>query len=410
MMKISVIIICHNNRHIDRVILSALGQLGAGDELFVVDDYSDAETRRLIENIVDHRVNLLTPPKRGNRACNRNFAKERSTGELLVFIDGDVLIGDGSLGRIRSYDFDGISGLCASVAAMRKTPAELAIDLGCYTERIGIDSLSIDKWHEKYPDDRGDKDGSLPWNRFYTAFSVIPRWAYDACGGFDENFPGWGGEDIDLGYRLSKIGALKISPELRAVHIPHGRNIPMEEINGRKNMYYMLGKYRNREMEELLSFALKPYVSDAIDKVKDVMGGLERTDIQSPLGASDILYYPISREDAGGRIVYYENGREISEDFLGLALPFPDSHFELAITTTDLFTYPVGMMTRILQELLRVSDRVKIEKAEPRRISWGKVEDKFKYVFCYYKNYLFADSISDFSIEDGDGFYTVTGR
>lgn len=45
-----------------------------------------------------------------------------------------------------------------------------------------------------------------------TANSLVWRRAFEAVGGFDERFPLAGGEDVDLGFRLSQIGVLSYAP------------------------------------------------------------------------------------------------------------------------------------------------------------------------------------------------------
>jgi glycosyltransferase involved in cell wall biosynthesis len=45
-----------------------------------------------------------------------------------------------------------------------------------------------------------------------TANALVWREAFEAVGGFDERFPMAGGEDVDLGFRLSQIGFLSYAP------------------------------------------------------------------------------------------------------------------------------------------------------------------------------------------------------
>jgi cellulose synthase/poly-beta-1,6-N-acetylglucosamine synthase-like glycosyltransferase len=45
-----------------------------------------------------------------------------------------------------------------------------------------------------------------------TANALVWRRAFEAIGGFDESFQRAGGEDVDLGFRLSQIGLLAYAP------------------------------------------------------------------------------------------------------------------------------------------------------------------------------------------------------
>jgi len=405
-MKISVIVLCHNNFHINKVVDTIAKQLNTGDELFVVDDHSTKDVRELLKKYDGTKVEILTPETKGNRSANRNLAANRSTGDLLLFVDGDVLLASDAIELVKNFDYSGISGLCGSVAAMRMTPETISIATHNYFDEVNIGNIDFDSWHERFPDFRNDKI-LLAWNRFYTAFSVIPREAFYNAGCFDESFIGWGGEDIDLGYRLLKHGKLLISRDIRAVHIPHSRNIPQEEQNGRRNMYKMLEKYRNRDMEELISFALAPYITEGINSVLARLQTANDDNIITPISNQAMVYYAASAQNPNGKIVYYDNNGERVEEYLGVALPFSDSNFETVMTTTAIFDYPEGLATRILQELLRVSKKVEITKVAPRCIEWGEIENVFKYVFCYHKTYLFADSYQDFSIRDCGSHYLV---
>lgn len=405
-MKISVIVLCHNNFHINKVVDTIAKQLNTGDELFVVDDHSTEDVRELLKKYDGTKVEILTPETKGNRSANRNLAANRSTGDLLLFVDGDVLLASDAIELVKSFDYSGISGLCGSVAAMRMTPETISIATHNYFDEVNIGNIDFDSWHERFPDFRNDKI-LLAWNRFYTAFSVIPREAFYNAGCFDESFIGWGGEDIDLGYRLLKHGKLLISRDIRAVHIPHSRNIPQEEQNGRRNMYKMLKKYRNRDMEELISFALTPYITEGINSVLARLQTANDDNIITPISNQAMVYYAASAQNPNGKIVYNVNNEEKAEEFIGVALPFTDGHFDSVVTTTAIFDYPEGLATRILQELLRVSKKVEIVKVASRCIEWGEIENLFKYVFCYHKTYLFADSYQDFSIRDCGSHYLV---
>ena len=51
-----------------------------------------------------------------------------------------------------------------------------------------------------------------------TANALVWRRAFEVVGGFDEQFPLAGGEDVDLGFRLSQIGKLSYAPASMILH------------------------------------------------------------------------------------------------------------------------------------------------------------------------------------------------
>lgn len=405
MKSLSVIILCHNNNYIDCVIDSIKKQTKATDEIIVIDDDSSVQIEELIEEN-SKNITVLKAKRIGNRAYNRNFAVAHSVGDILVFVDGDVLLEVGSLEKIRSRDFQGVAGVCGNVAAMQVLPEEASIILkdyyhtyDCHTE------CNFDFFHGVFPDSRMGMQ-SLPWNRFYSAVCAVPRDTFCAAGLFDESFNGWGGEDIDLGYRLGFLGGLIFDGEIRGVHIPHSRNQYKNEITGRDNMYAMLAKYRNQDMEELLSFACLNRAHEALNTVLYKMRELSDPFDFKATQKNELCLSVVSSLHPHGNISYISDNGLVEESFLGLALPFKDYFFNKSISDIRIFNYPVGLATRIIQELLRVSSMLFIKKIDYSvNISWGDVENKFKNIFCYYKVKQFCDSYSDFDIKDvGNGF------
>lgn len=401
MKSLSVIILCHKNEYIGAVIERVKEQARGIDEIIVVND-GDPEN---LPTLAGYGARALQAEKSGNRAQNRNLAAAKARGDILVFIDGDILVEDGALDKLRDIDYKNISGACAAVAAMQVVPEEAAVILKDFNGRDWSRERGFDLFHRVFPDSRaGTKN--LPWNRFYSAICAVPRDKFFAAGAFDENLSGWGGEDIDLGYRLSALGSLVFEQSIRGIHIPHPRNQRENELTGRKNMYAMLAKYRNRDMEELLSFACLSRAREALDIVIEKMRGLPQPYDLKAEKAGGLFFSVVSAERPNGYISYISDGVLFEEEFLGLALPFEDGRFEKSVTDTRIFCYPVGLAARIIQELLRVSPVLHVKKIDyDTDIPWGDTQDKFRHIFCYYKTIQFCDSYGDFNIKDvGDSF------
>lgn len=408
MKSISTIILCHNNNYIDCVVNSVKKQIQTIDEIILVDDCSPKYVNELVEKSCDE-VKVLKPNKAGNRAYNRNFAASHSVGDILVFIDGDVLLEVGALDHIRNYNFKDVSGVCGNVAAMQIVPEEACIILKDYNNKIDWHTEpNFDLFHHVFPDGRVGSQ-ILPWNRFYSAICVVPRNNFYAAGTFDESLSGWGGEDIDLGYRLSLIGSLLFDNKIRGIHIPHPRNQHKNEITSRQNMYTMLAKYRNRDMEELLSFACAERAHEALNTVLCEMRKFSDPYDFMAEQKNEFCLSVASSLHPNGNVSYINGNKLIKESFLGLALPFKDLQFDKSTSDTRIFSYPVGLATRIMQELLRISSMLIIKKVDfPLEITWGDTEEKFRHIFCYYKLKQFCDSYSDFNIKDEGDCFIIT--
>ncbi|PMR59296.1 glycosyl transferase, partial [Verrucosispora sp. ts21] len=81
-----------------------------------------------------------------------------------------------------------------------------------------------------------------------------------AVGGFDEQFRTWGGEDLDLGYRLHRDGAHFIfNRQAKAIHIPHERALHVLIDRGERSQRYMAEKYRTPVTELLAELPMERY-------------------------------------------------------------------------------------------------------------------------------------------------------
>lgn len=408
MRSLSIIILCHNNNYIDCVINSVKKQTQAADEIIVVDDASSDQVKELIEKC-SKGITVLQAKKVGNRANNRNFAAAHSVGDILVFVDGDILLEFGALDEIRTQDFQDAAGICGNVAAMQIVPEEASIILKDYNHTLDwYAEQNFDNFHSIFPDSRMGTQ-TLPWNRFYSAICAVPRDKFYVAGLFDESLNEWGGEDIDLGYRLSSMGRLIFDSKIRGIHIPHPRNQYKNEITSRNNMYAMLEKYRNQDMEELLSFACLNRAHEALNNVLCEMRKVPDPFDFKAKQKNELCLSIASSLHPQGNISYIADNELVEESFLGLALPFKDHYFDMSTSDTRIFSYPIGLATRIIQELLRVSSMLFIKKIDfPLNISWGDTEEKFKHIFCYYKIKQFCDSYSDFDIKDDGNKFLIT--
>jgi glycosyltransferase involved in cell wall biosynthesis len=85
----SIIVPVRNGaKFIREAIVSALPQLASSDEIIVVDDASEDETRAIVANIADGRIRLLIGTGSGVSAA-RNIGLASASGEFVAFLDHD---------------------------------------------------------------------------------------------------------------------------------------------------------------------------------------------------------------------------------------------------------------------------------------------------------------------------------
>jgi glycosyltransferase involved in cell wall biosynthesis len=87
---ISVIIPTYNRADlIPKAIQSVLDQTYQNWELIIVDNYSDDDTKEVIDSFRDPRISMLLIPRTGSVAASRNMGVHNAKGEWIAFLDSD---------------------------------------------------------------------------------------------------------------------------------------------------------------------------------------------------------------------------------------------------------------------------------------------------------------------------------
>ncbi len=151
----------------------------------------------------DHVVVVSEPPGEGPAAA-RNDGAARSEGDLIAFVDSDVVVRPDAFARIR--------------AAFAAEP-ELAAVFGAYDDDPeAVDAVSTFRnllHHQVH------LEGAGPATTFWAGLGAIRRRAFDAAGGFDsDRYPRPSVEDIDLGMRLVEAGQrIRLDPAIQGKHL-----------------------------------------------------------------------------------------------------------------------------------------------------------------------------------------------
>jgi GT2 family glycosyltransferase len=221
--------------------------LAAPCEVLVVDDGSAGpENRRVVFAMRERMpVTYYYQEDRGFRAAAaRNVGAAHASGELLVFIDTGVLPTrrlirahadayrrdtGGVIGYVYGYD--------TSVAAPDLS-ADAARDPDATVARFRATSTCVDMREAVFRELSDRLEGRpAPWALFWTTNASVPADVFWRAGGFDERFVGWGAEDIELGYRIQRLGLeIRLARCAAAIHLPHTRAIADNEASHRRNM------------------------------------------------------------------------------------------------------------------------------------------------------------------------------
>ncbi|MEO8099606.1 MAG: glycosyltransferase family 2 protein [Acidobacteriota bacterium] len=200
-MKISVVIPARNAaEHLDHLFRALLPQLLPGDECFLVDDASTDDTGQVAKR---HGIQVLALEIRGGPAAARNMGVRHASGELVVFLDADVVPHEGLLQQMRIQ--------------MREAPY-LAALIGSYDANPYAQS-TVSRFRNLlhcYTHHNGSQDAST----FWAGCGAILRVEFQQAGGFDAlQFPEPSIEDIELGVRLKRNGKrIRLDPSLQVQH------------------------------------------------------------------------------------------------------------------------------------------------------------------------------------------------
>lgn len=148
-------------------------------------------------------ASVVALSERSGPAAARNRAAATATGDVLVFVDADVVIARDALGRIADF--------------FARDPSAAAV-FGRYDDTPsapGLVSRAKNLAHA-YVHLTSNRSATT----FWAGLGAIRRGAFEEVGGFDERFTRPSVEDIELGYRLSAAGhRIAIEPDIQGQHL-----------------------------------------------------------------------------------------------------------------------------------------------------------------------------------------------
>ena len=201
MPTLSVIVPVHNGGPSFKACLEGLAACQpAPDEVVVVaDGETDGSWRHALG--YDARV-VRHDPARGP-AYARNRGAAASTGDVLLFIDADVVAHPDVVGKVKDA-FAGRPGLDALIGSYDDAPGD-----------PGFLSQYRNLLHHHTHQTSGEEAFT-----FWGACGAVRREAFEAVGGFDEGYRLPSIEDIELGYRLRTAGfALALDKDVQVKHL-----------------------------------------------------------------------------------------------------------------------------------------------------------------------------------------------
>jgi GT2 family glycosyltransferase len=200
-LAVSIVIPVHNGGESFRQCLESLKQcIPADTEVIIV---VDGGTDRSCQLAKEFGAKVIQLPFAGGPAQARNLGAAIATGDLLFFVDADVTLKADTLIRV--------------IAIFQKQPKLDAL-IGSYDDAPGADNFlsQYKNLFHHYTHQTGSEDASTFWG----ACGVIRRDLFLAIGGFDKAYRHPSVEDIELGYRLKKMGSsIRLCKQIQVKHL-----------------------------------------------------------------------------------------------------------------------------------------------------------------------------------------------
>jgi GT2 family glycosyltransferase len=198
---ISIIIPVHNGgKDFARCLANAIADTSPDCEIIVVAD-GDTDGSWMLAEESGIKVVRITEP--GGPARARNIGAREAKGEILFFVDADVLIPRGTVQRVLSV--------------FRDDP-DLAALFGSYDDEPGAANF-LSQYKNLFHHYVHQTAGELA-TTFWSGCGAIRREIFSSMGGFDENFRRPSIEDVELGYRLTAAGyRIHLVKEIQVKHL-----------------------------------------------------------------------------------------------------------------------------------------------------------------------------------------------
>jgi GT2 family glycosyltransferase len=236
---------------LDAVLGALWEQSDDGFEVVVADDGSGPETEAVVDRrraLFGARLSHVRQPDEGYRLARvRNLGALATSGEYLVFIDGDCIPGADFVRAVRA------SALPGWFVSTRRIGLPQDLTRQILAGEVAPHGWSRLRWAARL---RGVADGLAaltprdrrqagrvrlpefePPDGAYGSGFGVARGDLERVNGYDLRFTGWGEEDVDLAMRLRRLGLRcgHAGPRATLFHLRH----PSRKEHGRSNWWLL---------------------------------------------------------------------------------------------------------------------------------------------------------------------------
>ena len=215
-LRISVVVPTYNRlttlRHVVPSLVAQELEPGAFEVVVADSNSTDGTAEYLADVAREHPFVRHLPGPYTGRASARNAGIAAAQGRIVLFTDADIIASPDLLSRhLAHHDQPGVRAVVG-----------MEVQVASYDEYLA----KRDEPAKREPL-HGERPKRLSWLYFLTGNASVPRADLERVGRFDEEFTGYGHEDLELGYRLQHAG-IPIVYEPGAVNY-HWHPVPWAE-------------------------------------------------------------------------------------------------------------------------------------------------------------------------------------
>lgn len=298
-------------------------------------------------------------------AYARNLAIRQANGEILVLLDADIILDKNFLTNLYNNYFAYGQNQCIVGQMINYDNNTVEVEnvefrpFSFYKSKLE----EISNYNNLIIDDRLKNPHNIPWAYAWTALIAIPsRLIMENNLYFDLNFKGYGVEDLEWAYRISKSRIpIVIKEDVWGVHLPHTRNLNNNRETEKINYDYFLKKWPGIDVELTCAFG-------------DFKGNEKYIEFKKEINKitqnEDFYFSVIETIDNNESVlivgVINTNNKKLCNDIklkkikkeypiVGLSLPYNDNEISRCIILPSIYEFSDEYKDIILHECNRIS-------------------------------------------------------
>ena len=303
----------------------------------------------------------------------RNLAMRQATGDVIVNLDADTFLAPAALENLYSRNFAFGQNVCVVGQVLGygnnmdgDVPAVDVLPGSHYRRVLG----ELRDGVGEPPDPRFQATHVLPWAFAWTGLIALPAAAvrtHDLF--FDEDFRGWGVEDLEWGFRICASGIpIILREDVYALHLPHVRDAKANSGRARQNWRRFIRKWPRADTELAWAFGdleANEFFPEYQRALTAIMGGEEYAFgvIGGMAGGSRILLVG-ARLDAArgvtdpGLLAPFDHPADVEVlPLVGLALPYDDASFDEVRVLPPVERLPARYRDAVQAEAQRIAKK-----------------------------------------------------